>query len=203
MEKLTVFGPESFTLKPDREEVFKWLLCEEHLPCFDVYSSSWDEAVSILHDCVSPHAALLRDEDESVTLFITLGPEAEARITGLFEQQRYVMASLLNTLCDEMLFQMDRQAVILLEEALAPEDLHVTAWLEPMVDLSPQDLVKRFQPLLSAFPYARISHQGMLFPTKSMMYCVPLSHDGCQQPSLHDCSRCGQKNCLYRSVRQT
>ena len=203
MEQLTVFGLESFTLQPDREEVFQWLQCEERLPCYDAFSGSWDEAVSLLNDCVSPHAALLRDGDKAVTVFVTLGPEAEACITGLFEQQRYVMASLLNTLCDEMLFQMDRQAVILLEEALVPEDLHVTAWLEPMVDLSPQDLAKRLQPLLSAFPYARISHQGMLFPTKSMMYCVPLSHDGCQQPSLHDCSRCGQKNCLYRSVRQT
>ena len=203
MEQLTIFGPESFTLKPDRDEVFKWLVCENQLPCYGAFSASWDDALSMLHQCISPHAVLLREQDETATLFITLGPEAEACITSLFEQQRYVAASLLNTLCDEMLFQLDRQAVALLEETLIPEGLHVTAWLEPMVDLEPQDLIRRLQPLLSTFPYVRISHQGMLFPTKSMMYCVPLSRDGCQQPSQHDCSRCSQKNCLYRSVKKT
>ena len=64
MDELTVFGPECFELKPDREEVFKWLQCGESLPSWDAFSDAWDEAVSLLHclrdRCCVPDRCLLR-----------------------------------------------------------------------------------------------------------------------------------------------
>ena len=202
MEKLTIFGPERFALRPDKQEVFKWLQCGEHLPCYSTFSDSWDQAVSMLQKCISPHVVMLRSTDEAATVFITLGPEAEAHVTELFEEQRYIAASLLNTLCDEMLFQMDGQAVALLEEALAPEGLHAASLQEPLVDLSPAELLSHLEPLRSVFPYLNISRHGTLFPTKSMMYRVALTREGCGQSSLHDCSRCNQTTCLYRSSKK-
>ena len=201
MEQLTIFGPERIKLQPDRNEVFKWLQCGEHLPCYGIFSASWDEAVSRLSDCISPHIAVLRSTYESATILITLGPDAEACVTRLFEQQRYVTASLLNTLCDEMLFQMDRQAVSLLAETLSPDGLHAASLQEPLVDLAPEELLSHLQLLRSRFPYLRISPHGTLFPTKSMMYRVALTREGCGQASLHDCSRCNQTSCLYRSAK--
>ncbi len=202
MDELTVFGPECFELKPDREEVFKWLQCGEGLPCRGVFADAWDEAVSLLYAVIRANAVLIRNADGAVSVFLTLGPDAEAGVTRLFRQQRYVAASLLNTLCDEMLFQMDRQAGTLLEKALAPEGLHIAGLMEPMVDLDPQELTRRVQPLFRAFPYVRISRRGTLFPTKSMMYSIALAREGCGHHSLHDCSRCRQTNCLYRSIRR-
>ena len=97
---------------------------------------------------------------------------------------------------------MDRQAGTLLEKALAPEGLHIAGLMEPMVDLDPRELTRRVQPLFGAFPYVRISRRGTLFPTKSMMYSIALAREGCGHHSLHDCSRCRQTNCLYRSIRR-
>ena len=48
MEKLSIFDSEHFILEPNREEVFGWLSCEEQLPCYDVFSTAWEEAVSML-----------------------------------------------------------------------------------------------------------------------------------------------------------
>ena len=203
MEQLTVFGPERFTLKPNRNEVFKWLQCDEQLPCYCTYTAAWDESVSLLQASIAPRAALVRAEDGAVSMFMTLGPEAETQITQLFCQERYVIASLLNTLCDEMLFQMDRQAGALLEEAFMSEGLHIATLMEPMLDLAPDDMLRRIQPMLRAFPFVRVSRQGTLFPTKSMMYSITLTHEDCRKHSLHDCSKCSQVNCLYRSVKNT
>jgi len=197
---MMVFGPERFSLHPDRDEVFSWLMCN-NLPCSAAFDSEWDDTAVLLRASIEPHAAMLRDTDTAMTVFLTLGPQAEAQITRLFESQRYVQASLLNTMCDEMLFQMDRQTVGLMEDVLAPERLHIAARMEPVVDLSPEEMCRLSRPLSDIFPYVRVSPQGMLFPTKSMMYCVSLSADGCGQHALHDCSRCSQKDCLYRSGR--
>ena len=203
MAEMMIFGPDRFLLEPSREEVFSWLMCTEELPCYRAFDTEWEAAVALLHACISPYAAFVRESENSMTVFITLGPQAEAEITRLFEAQHYVAASLLNTLCDEMLFQMDRQAAAIMEDVLAPEGLHIAARMEPVVDLAPDDLSRLSRPLLDAFPDVRVTRQGMLFPTKSMMYCVSLSSTACDNEALHDCSRCSQTNCLYRTVRQS
>lgn len=198
MDSLMLFGAEAFDLRPDRQEVFGWLRCEAELPCYDAFLSAWPKAVSVLREHARPRAGLCLAGEEAMTVFLTLGTAVEKQVDVLFQQGEYVLASLLNTLCDEILFQCNHQLSSRLQELLAAEHRFFAARLEPGVDYAP-DLQRRFfEPLRAVFPEARISETGVLSPAKSMMYRVVLSRQDCGEHALHDCSKCSQKDCPYR-----
>ena len=199
MKKVILYGPEHFDLHPDAPEVFGWLGCGENTPCHTAFQAAWPEAVSLLQAHLHPQAALA-EHDDLLTVFLTLGPAPETQVDTLFQQQQYVLASLLNTLCDEMLFQMNHQFSDLLQQKLQVEHRYMAERLEPGIDFSPDIQRQRFAPLQSAFPEVRISDSGILTPAKSMMYCVILTQHECDITHLHDCSKCSQKDCIYRKV---
>lgn len=199
MDKVALFGPEHFSLRPDAPEVYGWLGCGENMPCHGAYREAWPEAAALLREHMRPQAALA-EHGELLTVFMTLGIAPETQVDALFARQEYVLASLLNTLCDQMLFQMNHQFSALLQEKLNAEHRYMAERLEPGIDFSPEVQRQRFAPLQSAFPDVKISASGMLTPAKSMMYCVALSFHACDQTKLHDCSKCSQKDCIYRKI---
>ena len=199
MDKVTVYGPEHFAPRPDAPEAFGWLGCGEDTPCHAVFREAWPEAVRLLRADAGPRAATAEHGD-LLTVFLTLGPEPEKRVDSLFERQAYVLASLLNTLCDQMLFQMNHTFSEMLRRELNAEGRYMADRLEPGAGFRPEAQRLRFAPLREAFPEARISGSGILTPAKSMMYCVRISGHVCDQTMLHDCSKCSQKNCLYRKI---
>ncbi len=199
MDNVMIFGPEHFRLQPDAPEVFGWLGCGENLPCYAAFEAAWPEAAALLQGDICPMAAL-SEHDDLLTVFLTLGASPENRVNALFHQQKYVLASLLNTLCDQMLFQMNHQFSAMLQKKLNAEHRFMADRLEPGIDFSPQLQRQRFAPLQSAFPDVKISSSGILTPAKSMMYCVTLSQHACDQASLHDCSKCSQQDCIYRKA---
>ena len=68
MEKITVFGPEHFQLRPDAPEVFGWLGCGENMPCYGAYREAWPEAAALLWEHMRPQAALA-EHDDLATVF--------------------------------------------------------------------------------------------------------------------------------------
>ena len=199
MDKVTILGPEHFHLQPDAPEVFGWMGCGKNMPCRAAFDAAWPEAAALLQRNMLPRAAL-SEHEELLTVFLTLGAGPENRVDSLFAEHKYVLASLLNTLCDQMLFQMNHQFSDLLQRRLNAEHHYMAERQEPGVDFSPDIQRKRFAPLQSAFPEVKISSSGILTPAKSMMYCVTLTQQACEQTGLHDCSKCGQKDCIYRKA---
>lgn len=199
MDKVTVFGSERFHLQPDAPEVFGWLGCDKTMPCYAAFDVAWPTAEELLQRDMRPRAALA-EHDDLLTVFLTLGVAPENRVNDLFDQQKYVLGSLLNTLCDEMLFQMNHQFSDMIQKELNAEHRFMAERLEPGVDFSPELQRQRFAPLQAAFPDVKISASGILTPAKSMMYCVTLTCHACEQTGLHDCSKCSQKDCIYRKV---
>ena len=202
MERITVYGPQRFDLRPDREQAFAWLSCVESLPCYDIFARNWPDAAALSADLAEPRVAFCREAPDALTVFLTLGPAAERRIDALFARQEYVLASLLNTVCDQLLFQLDRHAAALLGGEAARGGLHIAARLEPGVEYPVSRQRRLFEPLQPALPFARISETGVLYPAKSMMYCVKLSAQAGGAESLHDCARCSQTDCPYRTEKQ-
>ena len=200
LEALKVYGPEAFTLAPDRNEVFGWLSCSEEQPCRAAFEEAWQEALRLLPEVIEPRGVIARGGKEILTVFVTLGAKPEKYMDRLFREGRYVLGSLLSTLCDEMLFQMDGQITGLLLALLEDEGLYPADRMEPGVDEPPELQRKRFLPMREVLPEVRISDRGTIFPTKSMMYGVALSHEPNGMTNLHDCSRCEQTDCLYRSA---
>ncbi len=201
MEKITVYAREHFPIQPDQAEVFRWLQCEEALPCRAAYEAAWDQAVLLLRQTAAPQAAVLREGAKRLTILLTLGSQAETLATRLFQRQEYLAGSLLTVLCDELLFQMDRLADLLLQRDLQKERLFMTERAEPGAGLSVADQRRCLKELEHVMPDVRISEHGMISPAKSMMYRVTLSHKGCGTVRLHDCANCPQTDCLYRSVK--
>ena len=195
---MTVFGPERFSLRPNKEKVFGWLGCDRDISCRRAFMRAWKPAVAALSECVAPQAAVARGEDGTLTVFLTLGPEVGERITALFRQREYVTGSLLNTMSDELLFQMDGQAAALVSAMLRAERVYASARLEPGIDLTAEAQRRKLQPVQKAIPFARISDTGVIYPTKSMMYVITVSNQPCRMDTLHDCASCGQVNCVYR-----
>ena len=202
MERITVYTREHFPIQPDQAEVFHWLQCGGELPCRAAYEAAWDQAVRLLRQTAAPQAAVLREEERHLIILLTLGSQAENQASRLFWRQEYITGSLLNVLCDELLFQMDRLASVLLQRDLAKEGLSMTERAEPGFGLSVEDQRRSLIQMEHVMPDVRISEHGMIFPAKSMMYRVTLSPQGCGNVLLHDCANCPQKDCLYRSVKE-
>ena len=198
MEGIAVFGPERFSLRPNQERVFRWLGCDGDIPCRQAFERAWGAATAALAECAQPQAATSRGEDGAITVFLTLGHGPEQRMAALFRRDEYVAGSLLNTLSDEMLFQMDQQAASLVSGMLRAEHVYAHSRLEPGVGLAADAQRERLLPIQGALPFARISGTGILYPTKSMMYVITVSEQPCQLDMLHDCATCGQINCIYR-----
>ncbi len=110
METITVYTGEHFPIQPDRAEVFRWLQCGGELPCRTAYEAAWDQAVLLLRQTAVPQAAVFREEESFLTILLTLGDRSESLASRLFQRQEYLTGSLLNVLCDELLFQMDERA---------------------------------------------------------------------------------------------
>ena len=198
MDGMTVFGPERFSLIPDRNQVFGWLGCGRDIPCRQAFERSWEPAAACLAECMVPQAVIARQEDGTLTVFLTLGPEPEERMSALFQRREYVTGSLLNTMSDALLFQMDRQAALLIGGMLRAERLYIASRMEPGTDLTADLQREKLLPFRELLPFVRISETGVLFPTKSMMYVLTVSDEPCRLEALHDCSVCSQKNCPYR-----
>ena len=200
MEGMTVFGPERFPLLPNREKVFAWLGCDRDLPCRRAFERAWPTACGLLAWCMRPQAAIARHCDGSLTVFLTLGPEPEAQASALFARQDYVTGSLLNTMSDEVLFQMNQRVAALVSEMLRSQRVYAHARLEPGVDLTTEVQRDKLAAIRSAIPFARISETGVLFPSKSMMYVITVSDEPCMLDTLHDCAACSQTDCPYREA---
>ncbi|MBR5110616.1 MAG: hypothetical protein IK099_10510 [Clostridia bacterium] len=201
MEKITVYAGEHFPVQPDQAEVFRWLQCGMGLPCRPAYETAWDQAVLLLRQTAAPRAAVLREGADRLAILLTLGNRAEALASSLFQRQEYITGSLLNVLCDELLFQMDRRAALLLQRDLEEEKLFMASREEPGAGLSVPDQQRCLEQMKRAMPDVRISEHGMISPAKSMMYRLVLSRQCCGSALLHDCASCPQKDCLYRSVK--
>ena len=201
MDRITVYAGDCFPIQPDQAEVFGWLQCGRELPCRTAYESAWDEAAALLRQTAAPRAAVLREGADRLMILLTLGSRAEAMASRLFQQKEYITGSILNVLCDELLFQMDHRAALLLQRDLAEEGLFMTGREEPGLGLSVADQRRCLSRMAHVIPEARLSAHGVISPAKSMMYRVTLSRQGCGSISLHDCANCPQKECLYRSAR--
>ena len=201
MERITVYSREHFPIQPEQAEVFRWLQCGGELPCRAAYESAWDQAVILLRQTAAPQAAVLREEKRRLTILLTLGSQAESLASRLFQRKEYITGSLLNVLCDELLFQMDHRADLLLQRDLAEEGLSVAERAEPGFGLSVKDQRRSLIQMEHVMPDVRISEHGMISPAKSMMYRVTLSRQGCGNMLLHDCANCPQKDCMYRSMK--
>lgn len=201
MEKITVYSGEHFPIQPDQAEVFRWLQCGGELPCRAAYEAAWDQAVLLLRQTAAPQASVLREGTDRLAILLTLGSRAESLASRLFQRREYITGSLLNVLCDELLFQMDRRADLLLQRDLAEEGLSMTQRAEPGDGLSVAEQRRCLAQMKHVMPETRISEHGMIFPAKSMMYRVTLSPQGCGSVLLHDCANCPQKECMYRSVK--
>lgn len=200
MESIVVFGPERFSLRPDREKVFGWLGLDRNLPCREAFERAWPAAEAALAASAQPQAATARGADGTLTVFLTLGPQPEARMTAFNRDREYVAGSLLNTMSDELLFRMNRQAASLIGAMLRPEQLYAHSRLEPGVALTASVQREKLRPIQRVLPFARISETGVLYPTKSMMYVIVLSDEPCHMHALHDCAACDQKDCAYRDA---
>ena len=201
MEKQMIFPANRFRLVPDRDEVFAWLQCDAGL-CRAAFEREWTPALQLLEETMAPMAVCAQRNANALTVFLTIGMETEKRVTALFREERYILGSLLNTLCDEMLFQMDSQLANALQRELAAEHLYMAERLEPRVHLSPETLQADFSGLQSMAPFARVTASGVLYPAKSMLYRIVLTGEPRSVSALHDCARCNQADCLYRDRKQ-
>ena len=201
MEKQMIFPANRFALVPDRDEVFAWLQCDAG-PCRAAFEREWVPALQMLEETMAPVAVCTQRNANALTVFLTIGMETEKRVTALFREERYILGSLLNTLCDEMLFQMDSQLANVLQRELVSEHLYMAERLEPRVHLSPETLQADFGSLQSMVPFARVTTSGVLYPAKSMLYRIVLTGESRSVSALHDCARCNQADCLYRDRKQ-
>ena len=198
MEKIMILSSPDFILAPDRKEVYEWLACPDTLPCRQAYEKRWDQAAELLEQTSVPTAVLIRENKLSLYVFVTIGLHAEKKISALFSNGEYITANLLNTLCDQRLFQIDRQTASRIKAELETEHLFLADRKDPGEEELPQEAEKRFASIKAVLPWAGISKSGILSPTKSMLYRMELSDQPCSTDTLHDCSVCGQKDCLYR-----
>ena len=201
MESLSIQSAGSFQDMPSRDTVLGWLGCAPDAPCHAVFSGAYDTAVSRLRNCMQPCAVLVRGDPRSLTVFLSLGPEPEKTTGALFAAGEYILGSVMDTLCDGTLFQMDRTIAGILEKKLEDEHRYLSAREDPGESFPLSEQVQAIQSVRTVLPYVSISGHGILTPVKSMLIRVRLSETPCAISSLHDCSMCTQEGCVYRDTQ--
>ena len=199
-EKMMVLEKEAFHLEPNREEVYQWLRLQPQLPVWKAFDREWERALALFGQKVWFRGfAWLRGESEAA-VFLTLGGEVDRAVEQAFAQGQYVLASLLNTLADQSLFQMDMQAGRLLEERWSLQGKYIGARTEAPMDYP----LERQRALLAEknLPGVTVYESGLFQPTKSLLYCLAITNQPVQGQSTHDCSRCEKTNCPYRGYRR-
>ena len=199
MEKIKLFGAEYFRLVPNQEEVFGWLQCTQDMPCRTAFEDAWKETVALLQKNTRTSVVILQETDKWLDVVLTLGPDAEIKASELFKQGKCIHGSLMNVICDELLFQLDNQVGVLLEKEFAKDGLFLGTHLEPGIGLEQEEQRKALEQMCQVLPFLSLSCHGILSPAKSMMYRVMLSEAHCTHSALHDCSLCSQRDCLYRT----
>ena len=198
MENVIRYGREHFPLDLLPEEVLTSLGCGPELPCRPAFLQSWGEAVQMLHRCSDPQAVAIR-QGETLTVWLSLGAQLDETLCACFQSGRFILAYLLNTLADYMLFQMDELTVAMLRQELSHAGRFIGTRLEPSLDFALS--AAHLTPVRSIVPEAALSAAGSLSPSKSMLFQLLLSPENCLSTGQHDCRRCSQTDCPYRGRR--
>lgn len=201
-ERMIVFQAGDFSLPLVKAELYRWIGAAPDLPAFDAYEAAWADAAARFRAVCAPRCCALADEGDVLTVFLTLGSGPEEAAEQAAAGRRYVAASLLNTMADQALFQMDMQAGRLLEQRLGREGWYIDRRMEAPLDYP----IARQRALLAPIACAAGAEAlptGLFKPVKSMMYRLSLTRTPSKGQATHDCSRCEKAGCPYRGYRQS
>lgn len=200
-ETTIVLGAGAFSLAINRAELFRWLRCPEDLPAHRAFLEAWDEAHACFERLCDPLCLAHLTPEGPATVFLTAGGALEAEVDRCFARGACAQAALLNLMADQALFEMDSQAVKLVEERLVSRGLYIAARREAPMDYPLSFQRTLFAPLASSAPGISVTEAGVFRPVKSMLFCLDTTPTPCRGQAAHDCSRCGMQHCPYRRLR--
>lgn len=203
-------------LSYDRERIFRRLHIQPDTPVYEYSLSVFPDLVTLVHqnlhmiNCFTLQENTLvlgipevDDSEKIVVCLSSCGEEIVSAINTCLEKGNHLEAYILNDLVNEILFnaseQMNRQAVLEARKAGS----FLTRRFSPgegELDLFYQAELLKFFREDPALKHIHLTDSCMIYPEKSMLYLFGADPKNPEISVEHDCSKCPNKDCFFRSV---
>lgn len=205
-----------FPIEMDRDRVLFLMDCKEDNPVYEQVDEEYQSLRLSLNEYIEPTAGLilgtitqelandeLAEADEAVFVLLSVGKKGSEYVSELFMQGDYLRGMVADAMLDEYLFQMDLAIKPQLIQLARSAGKGIAKRLEAPNGIGMQ-AQKRIHELLNAEETMHITiNQSLMYdPIKSMGLVYLLSENADEFHVEHDCSKCRQKECRFKSGKE-
>lgn len=203
-----------FDIKVDKDKVFQIIDCKKDSPVYDRVSNIYAEVLNKAIKLVKPRAIFKLEKNISdceyevmqkctylIPCLVTLGEDIGIESSKDFENANYLEGLLLDTISDQMLFNVSSQLRGKIIDYTKELGIGLTPRISPGGKGVPMEIQKDILIRLAGKEKLGVDiTQGyMLNPIKSLAYFYGADKDIPASLIDHDCSTCGRRDCKFRT----
>lgn len=206
-----------FSVIADKKRTMQAIECDEKNPVYDVVSSIYDQLLVKAEQLVNPRAVIrcqampenylcvetlgLEGCKEIIFCIATIGDKVESEIAKLMQDGDYLEALVLNSIADQIVFNITNQVRKIITRSLVEDAVSLTRKFSPGVDQVPMHFQRDIYDRLEAGSLLdlNISPGYMLTPTKSIAFYYGITDKVNDNVLIndHECFCCGDEKCKY------
>lgn len=185
--------------------------CYEDSPNYPQYSNIYDDVINETMEHIKPigyytekaNVDYLDGPCENIVFcIVTLGSHIDKKIKEYFDDNDFLKGMMLNTIGDQMLFDISTSLYNLLQKEYSAKGINFTSRIEPGSCETNITFQKEILDIINEEEHTSITlTSGYMFsPGKTLSFYYGASAN--IQPSLidHDCSKCSNITCPFRKV---
>lgn len=186
---------EKLDIKLDKDKIFDAFRLDKNNYLYSEIEKSYLSLEKEFYKRINPIGIFDKFHQE-VYCLLTLGKEITNFYDKIFQEGRYTESLLVDYMCDDYIFQMDKKICDLIMENIKP--FKVNKRMEPFVDCEPY-LQKTIAEKLEAEDFEISVNECFVFsPIKTKSFILKNEEcDGCS--IFHECKNCSNIECTWRN----
>ncbi len=195
----------------DKEIAFQLIGCRKDNPLYEEMENLYEELEDVFKNLIEPKIILgfsnaedifgegnVWPGEEFAVVLCTLGDKISQYIEDLFEACEYLKGTLADAMADSCLFSVEKEWKEILRGECSVRKRGIAKRMEAPEDF-PTEYHKKLWHFLKGERLGVTLTSGYMFdPVKTCCYLFLLSKDCSNQNADHDCSRCGNRDCVLR-----
>ncbi|GMQ63863.1 ASKHA domain-containing protein [Vallitalea maricola] len=193
----------------NKKEVLNTMQCYEDSTNYSEYCKIYEEVVDNSVKNITPKGYyIITDNDnyidnnceQVIFCLVTLGSFIDEEIKRYFDNNDYLKGMMLNTIGDQMLFDISNSLFKLLQKEQSDNGINLTSRIEPGSSESSIKFQKTILDMINEKESTDITiTSGYMFsPTKTLSYYYGASANIPPTTVDHDCSKCSNLTCPFR-----
>ncbi|MCT4686522.1 ASKHA domain-containing protein [Vallitalea sp.] len=193
----------------NKKEVLNTMQCYEDSTNYGEYCKIYEEVVENSVKNITPKGYYIITDNNNyinnnceqvIFCLVTLGSYIDEEIKRYFDNNDYLKGMMLNTIGDQMLFDISNSLYQLLQKEQSYYDINLTSRIEPGSSESSIEFQKIILDMINEKEPTDITiTSGYMFsPTKTLSYYYGASTNIPPSTVDHNCSKCTNPSCTFR-----